>query len=166
MAPRSQSKWSGSLLLEWIWWGGLPALLGAACYSNGLRGDLVHDDVFAIKENRDVLPTSPLLQLFLDNFWGESMSSVTSHKSYRPLTVLTFRLNYLLHGLEPLGYHLANVCLHVLVTLMFGGLCRGVFFRGGLRNGVMGADYSSCMAMMLFAVHPVHTEAVSCCLDR
>ena len=42
-----------------------------------------------------------------------------SHKSYRPLTVLTFRLNYLLHQLEPYGYHLANVLLHAIVCLLY-----------------------------------------------
>ncbi|KFB49864.1 hypothetical protein ZHAS_00017889 [Anopheles sinensis] len=42
-----------------------------------------------------------------------------SHKSYRPLCVLTFRWNYLLHGLEPAGYHLVNVLLHTIVSLMY-----------------------------------------------
>lgn len=42
-----------------------------------------------------------------------------SHKSYRPLCVLTFRWNYLFHGLEPGGYHLVNMLLHTIVTLMY-----------------------------------------------
>ena len=40
-----------------------------------------------------------------------------SHKSYRPLTVLTFRLNYVLHGLRPVGFHLVNVVLHAAVSV-------------------------------------------------
>lgn len=42
-----------------------------------------------------------------------------SHKSYRPLCVLTFRWNYLLWQLEPMGYHLVNMLLHSVVCLMY-----------------------------------------------
>ncbi|GBP93465.1 Transmembrane and TPR repeat-containing protein 3 [Eumeta japonica] len=42
-----------------------------------------------------------------------------SHKSYRPLTVLTFRWNYAVHGLQPAGYHLVNLLLHALVSLLY-----------------------------------------------
>ncbi|CAH0669236.1 unnamed protein product [Spodoptera exigua] len=42
-----------------------------------------------------------------------------SHKSYRPLTVLTFRWNYAIHGLQPAGYHLVNLLLHALVSLLY-----------------------------------------------
>lgn len=82
------------------------------------------------------------------------MSSRTSHKSYRPFTVLTFRLNYLLHGLDPWGYHLVNLFLHLLATLLFGWLCRKEIFGEKL-------GHCSVLAMLLFSTHPVHTEAVS-----
>lgn len=42
-----------------------------------------------------------------------------SHKSYRPLCVLTFRWNYATHGLDPLGYHLVNVILHIVVSVLY-----------------------------------------------
>ena len=123
---------------------------------NGLRGDLVHDDIFAIRDNLDLRPSTPLTNLLVNDFWGKSMSNPISHKSYRPLTVLSFRLNYHLHGLDTWGYHAVNIGLHVLVTCLFGCLCRRVVFRGW-RNDV------GFIAMCLFATHPVHTEAVSVC---
>ena len=61
--------------------------------------------------------------VFLHDFWGTPMSKEQSHKSYRPLTVLTFRVNYLFHALEPLGYHLGNVALHFLVCILYYKLC-------------------------------------------
>ncbi|KAL9702669.1 hypothetical protein quinque_006187 [Culex quinquefasciatus] len=73
-----------------------------------------------------------------------------SHKSYRPLCVLTFRWNYLLHGLEPAGYHLVNMLLHTVVSLMYFRMC-----------AMLLSEVSSFAAAMLFAVHPIHTEAVS-----
>lgn len=42
-----------------------------------------------------------------------------SHKSYRPLCVLTFRWNYAVGELEPYGYHLVNAVLHGVVCLLF-----------------------------------------------
>ena len=128
------------------------ALLAGCCYWNSLQGDLVHDDIFAIKDNADVTSSTPISELFRNDFWGKPMSSVVSHKSYRPLTVLTFRFNYALHGLDPWGYHVVNVALHMLVTVLFGWFCREIVFS---------YNDLSLLAMLLFAAHPVHTEAVS-----
>ncbi|KOB68156.1 putative smile protein [Operophtera brumata] len=60
-------------------------------YINSLSGDFVHDDVPAIVTNGDVVGTSSLKELFLNDFWGTPMVDVNSHKSYRPLTTLSFR---------------------------------------------------------------------------
>jgi protein O-mannosyl-transferase len=83
------------------------------------------------------------------------MEKEQSHKSYRPLTVLTFRLNYLLHELQPLGYHLVNLLLHAGVTLLYHSLCARLLSRP-----------AAALAALLFAVHPVHTEAVTGVVGR
>ncbi|KAJ8314617.1 hypothetical protein KUTeg_006767 [Tegillarca granosa] len=67
------------------------AIIACLCYSNSLNGDFVHDDIFAIKNNRDVTGKTELYLLFHNDFWGKPMLENTSHKSYRPLTTLTFR---------------------------------------------------------------------------
>ena len=149
-----------SALLSHLKCGVAPAGLAVLIYLNSLSGELVHDDVFAIKENEDVRPRSPFSNLLKNDFWGEPMTSPTSHKSYRPLTVLTFRLNYLWHGLEPLGYHVVNVMLHILTTMLLGWFCRQEVFGGGRRTGKNGAGGWSLVVMLIFAAHPVHTEAV------
>ena len=56
-----------------------------------MDGDLVHDDLSAIKYNRDVINSTSLRTLLTDDFWGTPLADPRSHKSYRPLTVLTFR---------------------------------------------------------------------------
>ena len=149
-------------------------LLSFTCYLNSLSGELVHDDIFAVRDNRDLRSSTPIAQLLRDDFWGEAISSPTSHKSYRPLTVLTFRLNYVLHELQPWGYHVINVLLHGLATVLFGLVCRKMVCvdpsvsasAGGSGWSSGGGGWSSreglvFTAMMLFASHPVHTEAVS-----
>lgn len=61
-------------------------------YSTALNpnSEFVHDDLVSIVRNPDVF-NSPIKDLFLNDFWGARMDTSTSHKSYRPLTVLTFR---------------------------------------------------------------------------
>jgi len=65
--------------------------LALVCYSCCLHGDFVHDDLMAIVKNPDVRSESSIVELWTHDFWGQKMSSNLSHKSYRPLTVLTFR---------------------------------------------------------------------------
>lgn len=41
---------------------------------------------------QDLRPDTPLNNIWTNDFWGSNLSSNSSHKSYRPLTVFTFRL--------------------------------------------------------------------------
>ena len=70
----------------------VPSLLAWCVYVNSLDGEFVHDDLSAITTNRDVIGASPSAWDFLRNdFWGTALVDPRSHKSYRPLTVLTFK---------------------------------------------------------------------------
>lgn len=66
-------------------------LVACISYANGLCGDFVHDDLFAIKNNDDVTGRNSIFETFRNDYWGQPMSNNGSHKSYRPLTILTFR---------------------------------------------------------------------------
>ncbi len=127
-------------------------------YHNSINGDLVHDDIFAIRTNQDVYQLdTPISNLLINDFWGKPMTDPTSHKSYRPLTVLTFRLNYALDGFNPFGYHLVNIVLHIMCVLLLWCVCvRNVFTLTSHLQIDLGF-----LTAALFAVHPVHTEAVS-----
>ena len=127
------------------------SVIGVLLYINTLDCGYCFDDHSAIEYNKDLLPQTPWKKLLEDDFWGAPMSDIASHKSYRPLTVATFRLNYMLHELEPLGYHLVNVLLHSGVCYLYVLLCGVVFSE----------VWPALIAGLLFAVHPIHTEAVS-----
>ncbi|XP_076445747.1 protein O-mannosyl-transferase TMTC3-like [Babylonia areolata] len=126
-----------------------------AIYHNALDCGFVFDDMSAIVENQDLRPNTPLMDLFWNDFWGTPMNKEKSHKSYRPLCVLTFRFNYMLSQLEPMSYHLVNVILHAVVCVLFMKVC-GMFVK----------ERTSFLAALLFAVHPVHTEAVTGVVGR
>jgi protein O-mannosyl-transferase len=69
----------------------IVGLAGFLVYSNSLGGDFVHDDLPAIVYNRDVIGTTSVFDMLLNDFWGMRMRLKESHKSYRPFTTLTFR---------------------------------------------------------------------------
>ncbi|XP_043093670.1 protein O-mannosyl-transferase TMTC1 isoform X2 [Puntigrus tetrazona] len=129
----------------------------ALCYSNSLWGEFVHDDIWAITNNPDIRPGSSLRSIFTNDFWGKRMADNTSHKSYRPLCILTFKLNILLGGMTPFYFHLVNVFLHCMVTALLMHTCEKCVFED---------SNLSFLTALLFSVHPIHTEAVSGIVGR
>jgi hypothetical protein len=74
--------------------------LALLVYYNTLEAGLIYDDTRAILQNQDLHPWAPISSVFLNDFWGTPLSHTGSHKSYRPLTTLTFRLNNILSSLS------------------------------------------------------------------
>ncbi len=106
-----------------------------------------------------MLGTTSLATLWKNNFWGQGMAAHdTQHQSYRPLTVMTYRLNHAIHGLDTFGFHLVNVAMHVVVTLLFT--------RAAARLLDPLEPWLVCAAGLLFATHPVHVEAVAGLVGR
>ncbi|XP_061920857.1 protein O-mannosyl-transferase TMTC2 isoform X2 [Entelurus aequoreus] len=134
----------------------LCTAVAVGVYVNTLDADFCYDDSRAIKTNQDLLPETPWTNILYDDFWGTLLTHSGSHKSFRPLCTLSFRLNYALHGLHPRGYHLLNVALHGLVTTAFTAFSRPL----------LGGGLWSLLAGLLFATHPVHTEAVAGVVGR
>ncbi|XP_059482286.1 protein O-mannosyl-transferase TMTC2-like isoform X2 [Neocloeon triangulifer] len=136
---------------------GVCALAATLVYLNTLNAGFVYDDNRAILSNNDIRPSSPVTNLFINDFWGTPMHHSGSHKSYRPLTILTFRLNYLLGGLKPVGYHATNVLLHALVSALLPLWASTTLHL---------PPKTTLLAGLLFAVHPVHCEAVAGLVGR
>jgi hypothetical protein len=78
--------------------------------------------------------------LLANDFWGTPLSHNGSHKSFRPLCTATFKLNHLLGGLQPLGFHAVNVGLHVLTTFLFVALAEAMMVSK-VGVAVAGADF-------------------------
>ncbi len=126
-----------------------------ALYSNSIDTGYVWDDRAAIVDNLDVHGTTPLSTLFTNDFWGQDMQLWDSHKSYRPFTVLTYRMNHTLGGLQPWGYHLGNVLIYSLCTVFMYMFASQWMSKRGAR-----------VAALIFGFHPVHVEAVASLVGR
>jgi len=95
-------------------------------YVNTLNSGFVFDDHRGI----DLEKTS-IWELFQNDSWGGCMSRVESHKSYRPLTVLTYRyLNYYFTELRPFSYHLVNVLMRCVASILFLFVCKVILGEG------------------------------------
>jgi hypothetical protein len=141
--------------------------LSTSCYINSLHGEFVFDDIIAVQENLDVRPETPLAKIFEHDFWGTDITDWQSHKSYRPLTILSFRLSYYIAGYHwnEFQFHLVNVVLHAIVTLLALPTARLCFMTGPQAFGQR-RQAAAFWAAAFFAVHPIHTDAVSSIVSR
>lgn len=123
---------------------------------NSVFNQFVHDDTPAIVRNKDVQGQTSIKDLLLNDYWGKPMSDPSSHKSYRPLTVLTFRLNRLIFGRSPISFHMVNILLHLFMVDRIYEFLIGVKVK----------NQTSMIAAILFGLHPIHSEAVANCVGR
>lgn len=128
-----------------------------------LNGKFVYDDAGSVAKNVVVTGAVPWQEAFTRDFWGQEMKEAASHKSFRPITTLTLRLNYLYETSRPafiesgekhpptFSFHLINVILHGLVT----GVITEITWY------VLPDIVSQLIVGGLFGIHPVHAEVVS-----
>ncbi len=123
------------------------ALLSVVVYLNTFGNAFVFDDLDIIRDNVRIRSLSNIPELFSTNYWGDR----ANQGLYRPLVLTTYALNYSFGQLNTTGYTILNLALHAGVTMLLVLLIRNL---GGtvLLAGVTG---------LFFAVHPVHTEAVT-----
>ncbi|XP_015917607.1 protein O-mannosyl-transferase TMTC4 isoform X2 [Parasteatoda tepidariorum] len=150
--PTSLLPWSSFIVF----------LCAVICFSNSIEGEFVFDDSEAVINNFDLKPDTPLSSIFQNDFWGTKLTHNTSHKSYRPLTVLTFRLNHFITGLNPWSFHFVNILLHGSVSALFHKVI-SCMLNSALDDE---SPKTAFLSALLFSVHPVHTESVSAVVGR
>ncbi len=129
----------------------LVVVFGTVAFSNSLQNGFTFDDEAIVVENPTVKAID-LGRIFSEPYWpGRAELGL-----FRPITTLTFALNYQIHGLDPFGYHLFNVVLH----LLNGMLVFWIAWR------VLGDVASAGLSALVFVLHPVQTEAVNGIVGR
>lgn len=128
----------------------VPPLLAAAVYANTLGGGFVWDDVQLIPQNPAIKSWSLLTESLDEDFFFRNENRL-AYGYYRPVVTISYALDYGLWRRDPTGFHLTNVLLHGLCTLLVGLLLERIG-QPPLAAGV---------AALLFAVHPIHTENVA-----
>jgi tetratricopeptide (TPR) repeat protein len=118
---------------------------GIAAYHGSLHNEFVFDDLPYIVENRAIRsPWQP----------GEILT-----RSTRPVILLSFAFNHALGGLDPWGYRLLNVGIHLAAALLLYGVVRRTLELQGPR-WKQAAAWAAGFVAMLWAAHPLQTQAV------
>jgi len=95
------------------------------------------------------------------------MLSTVTLGHYTPVAWLTFGADYVVWGLRPLGYHLTNVLLHGLNTLLAYALARRLLAPGAPPSGgEPGLTIGAAFAALVFALHPLRVESVAWVTER
>lgn len=131
-------------------------VLGALCYLNALRGEFVFDDIKLIVNNDIIKDPRNASQIFFTNLWG-LLGRDSNY--YRPLPPLVFMLLHALFGLQPEPFHVVSVALHAATTSLVFLTARALLDAAGTRP--VQARWAAFAGAAVFAVHPVHSEAVA-----
>jgi protein O-mannosyl-transferase len=124
-------------------------LVTLLCYGNILANSFVYDDDQQILQNPYIRSWHFLPEIFTTTVWSfVGQAGATNY--YRPLMTLSFLILWKLFGPIPFGFHLFSIVVHAGVVILVFYVGRKVF--QDWRVAWVGA--------LLFALHPIHTEAV------
>ena len=130
-------RWSGWLPLA-------AAVLAGAAYFNALDNPFVYDDHDTVIGNRSLVDLS-------------NLHFILVYTPFRPLVNASYAFDRWLSDYRPLGYHLTNVVLHMVVVVLLYGWLRRVIKDSSAEVEPSGPAF---VGAACFAVHPLQTEAV------
>ena len=154
----------------------LPLLGAAMCYGRALRGGFVFDDLDSVLRDPAACSLSVSTRMLLPSLLsaGQALSNeavarahLGDHKSTgleggRGFVAWTLAFNHTVGGLDPFGYHVVNLGLHLVVTLLVF-----LFTRTLLRRAAAASPEGCAVAVAgLFVLHPLHSQAVNYIIQR
>jgi tetratricopeptide (TPR) repeat protein len=122
----------------------LIAIVVFSAYLPAINSGFIMDDDLLLTEN-------PLIKasVGLQQFWCS-----TESQEFYPVTYNTFWIEWRLWEMNPAGYHVTNLILHIVESLLIWIILRKLYIPGAF------------LAAMLFAVHPVNVESVAWIAQR
>ena len=124
----------------------LAILAALALYAISLHHPYQYDDKHAVLYNQHIRSLDNVPSFFHDL---QTFSSDRQGAMFRPLLLTSYALNYAVHGQRPSGYRLVNTILHGVCTWLVGMVV-----------AILCGRSVAVFTAALFAVHPVHAEAI------
>jgi hypothetical protein len=122
------------------------ALLAVASSAIGILNGFTYDDVYVVEQNPLMKYLHGWWRVFHLSYWPKSAGG----DGYRPLTILAFRVEAMLGHLHPMVFHAVNIALYALSAWLVFQVARRLL-----------PLWAAWVTAALFAVHPVHVEAVA-----
>jgi protein O-mannosyl-transferase len=137
----------------------LILMLNLIAYANSFAADWHFDDLANIVNNRDVQIT--------DLSWKGLHSALTSKiGGNRPVSYLSFALNYYLSGLNVGPYHVVNFIVHTLNAFLVFLLVLHVLKRSRFDVPLLHLEIFSFFAAALWSTNPLQTQSVTYVIQR
>jgi hypothetical protein len=127
-----------SLLLIFLFY----SLIGGVFYANTLDNSFHYDDRYYVVENQEITHLDKFPSLFKEALF---------HAHYRPLVTFSYMLNYAAGGLDPWGYHVVGLFVHILTAFLVALILHHM--TGRLEIGFLSG--------LLFLIHPFNSEAIN-----
>ena len=115
-------------------------------YANTLNHGFVWDDTDIIVANPIIEKLSNIPRIFLTEDRIETTSGY-----YRPITYISFALERAVWGLNPIGFNITSLLLHIAAALLFYRVVAALF----------GNERLAFIAALLFSLHPIAGETVN-----
>lgn len=122
------------------------SLFSAVLFVNAISGNFVYDDFKVVVENSFVKEWRHLPKVFTKDYF-----SLSGEISYRPLATLSYFADYAIWHKNPLGFHITNVVLHTMNSVLFY-----LFLRALVPNNKI-----VLLSLLFFITHPVLVETVN-----
>ena len=126
----------------------LIALFTLLAYANSLRNGFVWDDETLVRENSFIRNSTYISAAFTTDLVHNSHGGTAY---YRPLQTITYMVDYFYWGLNPVGYHLTNLLLHLLCAILVW-----LTIRQFTDNPI-----TALVVALIFAVNPINTSAIT-----
>ena len=154
----------------------LPLIGAVLCYGRALRGGFVLDDLDSVVRDPAARNLSVSSRLLLPSLLsaGRELSNQavasahlgdyksTGMEGGRGFVAWTLALNHAIGGLDPFGYHIVNLGLHLLVTLLVFAFVRALLLRSAAAN----PDACALVVAGAFVLHPLNSQAVNYVTQR
>ncbi len=134
-------RWTAQRAAPWA-----VALLALASSAVGVVNRFTYDDRYIVELNPGTRDLAHWWRAFLTSYWPKDWGG----DGYRPITMLAFRIERWLGNGSPLPFHVANIVLYAAASVLVFHLARRIL-----------PFWAALLASALFAVHPVHVEAVA-----
>ncbi len=122
------------------------AVLAVAASLPGIVNKYTYDDRFIIELNGVVHSLRGWWRGFAHSYWPP----IWGGDGYRPLTILAFKIQWVIGHGNPFVFHVVNIALYATVSVLVFLLAKRVL-----------PLWAAWITGALFAVHPVHVEAVA-----
>ncbi|MFN3966660.1 MAG: hypothetical protein ACK4JE_03055, partial [Endomicrobiia bacterium] len=125
--------------------------VGFVCYWGALKNPFIWDDEETVVSNQFIRKWSNLPKIFTYSLFGEKFSGASF---YRPIQTASYFIDYAFWKLNPAGYHLTNLLIHILNTFLVFLIFRKLPVLNEFK--ITKAFFIS----LIFLIHPVQTESV------